>query len=868
MIALASSQVLRWIDELNGISDADEQASEIKREIRLVRKEPDSLANRREIRRLYARLDSVQFKPDYMELIIDKERDYYRACKGFTINGVRFRRLLGTNGGIKNSTIVFVSERHIDEIRRRIDNGRDRTKELVPAKFEAYRALSCSASTPVSMPRGILVVKDIETSFTDDIVYLSDECEGEPIMEFRKDADLTIDASDGFGLMLPSLAQRWSEELGLGYVTCGVNTRLSWEKGMVFCFDFLEFAERVAGSYTVKDVWGAERDIRDIELILTESMVKLWDSYDSCESYLDNCAENGYSFGITKVCPESLENERSLNYQFIQSYDLTDEEIDELIAPTVDEFREVLGADRLKTLLFLRGTELTERNAANVEPGIVKAIMAEPSMIDDPYIQNCVYRLIRNKVAEAKVGVLKVHGNYSVVSGDPYALCQGVFGLPITGLLRAGEIYSRYWLGSDRLVCFRAPMSTHENIRAVNVCGSDEVQHWYRHMTTCTIFNSWDTAAAALNGCDFDGDLVMLTDNDVLVRKHRRMPALMCMQRKAKKAVPTEADLIRANIESFGNDIGKTTNYITSMFDVQSRFNKDSDEYKMLEYRIRCGQLYQQNVIDKAKGIVAKPMPQEWHDRYAAARMPDPEQRRLYCAISADRKPYFMRYIYPDLMKQYNRYIKNTRRTCLREYGVTVEELMDTPYTMLTEDQREYLHYYLRHLPVSDGDSVMNRICRKIESEFDSAAMRRRGRFFDYTIMKSGCGYTYSHYNAVLRLYEDYSRMLRSSRIHAAYDGGERDAYETAYAIMRDEFRRSCTEVCSDEKELCDILLDICYERSSTKCFVWDMCAATIIENLLEKNGNIISFPTADPDGDICYCGSRFKEITISLGET
>lgn len=87
----------------------------------------------------------------------------------------------------------------------------------------------------------------------------------------------------------------------------------------------------------------------------------------------------------------------------------------------------------------------------------------------------------------------------------------------------------------------------------------------------------------------------MLTDNPVLLRCHKPLPALMCAQRNASKIVPVEEDFVRSNIESFGNDIGKTTNWITSMFEVKSRFDANSKEYEELEYRIRCGQLYQQN---------------------------------------------------------------------------------------------------------------------------------------------------------------------------------------------------------------------------------------------------------------------------------
>lgn len=88
-----------------------------------------------------------------------------------------------------------------------------------------------------------------------------------------------------------------------------------------------------------------------------------------------------------------------------------------------------------------------------------------------------------------------------------------------------------------------------------------------------------------------DGDMVMLTDNRIIVNAVEDRPTLMCAQRKAKKIVPTEEDIIRSNIASFGDDIGKITNRITAMFEIQSKYPKDSREYQTLDYRIKCGQL-------------------------------------------------------------------------------------------------------------------------------------------------------------------------------------------------------------------------------------------------------------------------------------
>lgn len=591
--------MLRWIDALNGITDADEKARRIKSEIKHLRKEPNSRQNNKAIKKLYAELDTLQFKPDYMCLIIDKEKDYYRACKGFTINGIKYKRLLGTNGGIKNSTIVFVSERLADELKRRVENGRDPNKELVTAKLEAYKALTCSASIPVSLPKGILIVDDAETEFLSDIIYLTDEFDGEPVMEYQSQQKINLDASDGYGIMLPALAQRWSDELGLDYLVSGVNTRFSFEKGMLFTFDFIDFAEKVAGNYLVKDAWGNEVDIRNVEAILTTSMVKLWDSYKDCDDYVNTSVENGYTFGIAKTCPKELENERNLNYQFIQSYNLDDKDIDDLIAPTLNDIRDVLGGDWRKTALFLKGSGLNDDNIERIDDDFVKAFMIDNRMLDDPYVQSNIYQLIKNRINEAKVGVLKVHGNYSIISGDPYLLCQSIFGLEKTGLLKAGEIYNKYWAdaGAERLACFRAPMTCHNNIRSVKPANNEDVNYWYQYMTTCTILNNWDTITAALNGADADGDLVMLTDNKVLVEKLEQLPALMCAQRRATKTIPLEPDFIRSNIESFGNDIGQTTNWITSMFDVRASYPPESEEYKILSYRIQCGQLYQQNSI-------------------------------------------------------------------------------------------------------------------------------------------------------------------------------------------------------------------------------------------------------------------------------
>lgn len=502
IIALGDSQMTRWIDEMNGIGDAEAEIARLKREIKSLSRAENTTKNRHALKALHEELDRVQFVPDCIHIVAENNTDFIRATKGFKVNGVKFVRLVGTAGGLKNSTVVFVNAELAGELRRRIDNGRDMGVKLVPGKFEAYRALTCSGSIPVSWPKKMIVVDDCVTHFKEDVIMLNDEGREEPLMTIEKDYECELDESDGYGMMSPELAERWSQELGLGYTASGMCSRCSWEKGMLFPFPFEEFAETVAHKYEVTDAWGTVRDIRGVELVLTTSMLKLWSAYPSMEAYIEHCLENHYTFAITKVAPEHLEHQRATNYQFLQSYQLNDEQMEELIRPTMQEFKDVLTGDYRKAILFSCGIGLNDKNIHSYINNPLGAMMAEPKIFDDPYVKRVLYGLIKHRIDEAKIGVLRVHGNYSVVCGDPYALCQNMFGLEVTGLLKAGEIYNEYWADTDNeyLACFRAPMSAHNNIRKVRISRSDDCKYWFRHIHTASLLNCHDTICAALNG--------------------------------------------------------------------------------------------------------------------------------------------------------------------------------------------------------------------------------------------------------------------------------------------------------------------------------------------------------------------------------
>lgn len=255
-------------------------------------------------------------------------------------------------------------------------------------------------------------------------------------------------------------------------------------------------------------------------------------------------------------------------------------------------------------------------------------------------------------------------------------------------------------------------------------------------------------------------------------------------------------------------------------------------------------------------------MPKSWHDRWAAGVIDDESQRDLYRRIVVGRKPYFMRYVYPSLMKQYNTYIRNTDKNCLREFGMTVAELKNIPDHKRTEDQALFLKYYDIYMPVGMNDCVMNRICRKIEETFDGSLSAPKASQFDYSMLRGDVEYTNGQFSAIKRLYDEYGNRMTSYTMFAEREKIDKADVNIYLGMLRDDFERGCASVCPDENALCNIVLDLCYTRSSSKQFAWDMCGDQIIENLLMKSGRKISFPVLDQDGDIEYAGNRFSMMT------
>ena len=845
-----------------------------------------------------------------MMLVMDSPKNYRYACDngfqitidygialdetGSTRRTVKYKRFLGTAGSIKKSTIMFINEDIYDNLMEKINNGRYMPKvdkdmnllepiktyngkelsyKFIPAKLNAYFALQCSASIPVPWPR-IIVVDDAITNFSAMVREVRDNGNEKNLswasVSNPNLKNIEYNVSDGMGFITPEMSSKWAEALNEGSEPLsGYNTRCAFLKGMVFTVDFKQFAEEIAHNYIIKDAWGDERDVRDADVIITVSMLKLWNSYAGFEDYYDNCMKYGYDFCIAKSAPHELRNVHTTNYQYLQDFKFTDEQIDELISPTVLKIKECLGLDWRKLILYMCGTELDEKNVVNMDP-ICKSIMANPELINDPYVRSKVSRMIQKRIRTAKIGVLDVEGDYAIIGNDPYSLLQNMFGMKITGLLKAGECYHRYWIDKNvpEVIAFRAPMTSHENVCKLKVVHNDEMDKWYKYIKTCCLFNSFDTTAIRLNGADYDSDTSFTTNNQVLLDSFEYKDTLMCIQSSADKIIPTENDYIKSDINGFGDSIGSVTNKATNMISLREKFDPDSEEYKELTYRISTMMNYQQNAIDRIKGVVARPVPREWLDvKMFKIKDEDDEktihEKQVNASIAAEIKPWFFIYRYSQLKSELDKYMKACKSNCKIRFGKTLEDLCKSEDK--TDEEEAFLYNYEKYMPVSRAPGTMNRICWRIEDEFQTTDVLPDVEF-DYSILKTDAEYTQEEYDEVKKLYDEYGRqMLLLSKSRKKSETNNEDAESVALQVKND-FMALSHVACPSDEVLSNIVVDICYMSNKNKSFAWNIVGEQIFKNILKNSGGIITYPVKNDDGDIEFCGKRFSLHTQQIG--
>ena len=241
------------------------------------------------------------------------------------------------------------------------------------------------------------------------------------------------------------------------------------------------------------------------------------------------------------------------------------------------------------------------------------------------------------------------------------------------------------------------------------------------------------------------------------------------------------------------------------------------------------------------------------------------QQKQFNIKILADKKPYFMCYIYPHEMRKYKTYVKKVNKNCIIRFGATLDQM--TSKADKSEEEQQFIDSYHYKMPVNIYPSLMNKICYRIEEEMDGVLKRYKGEF-DYSMLKNNdVEYSKSNYDKIRTLHKKYKRETKKYFTESSNEERE-DGFTKSdlRKIFVQRFKQQAEVLCSNKDELCNIVLDLCYINNESKQFAWDVCGETIINNLLIKQNYKIQYPELNINGDIEYGGMKFsmKEIHIN----
>lgn len=607
VIKLFDGQMLRTIRAVRKRTIDFDRVDKMYRECRVITKKlakhippgySAELTHRMET--LQGRIERTLFMPDFVLVEMEHNAHYKKIFHdGVTINGKLYRRLSCSASQARKSTVVLCNVEVLDEVRRRLENDRDITVPLAPSKFNAYFGLYGSSTQEVSEPR-FCVVPDYENDETFKAYYVKEQdYDRDDDIEVR-DVTLKMNRTDGMGLISPEQARKWADELGLKYVPSEFGVRQAFIKGMLAVFDFREFcAEKNGGCYLVDTVYKDESgdpvkvDLREVDIILSESQFKLWNCYKSVEDYVGKCHKNGLSWGVPQYSPEKPKNILKMNYQFLQTLDLDEQKVEKLTAEFEDWIRGVSYDNAAYMTLFLMGVNLNEPMIRGFlhspAPEWEKALIVCPEMKNDKFIRGKVRELISKKIQAGCLGEIYLNGNFQTLVSDPYAFAQHVCGLEPTGLLGKGQMYSGYWnsKGVKRIDCMRAPLTFRSEHVVDELVMNEETEKWYKYLQHGLIIGWHGNETCRLAGSDFDLDIAAsVADETIIDSTYKDELTMVYDVPKPSKKIFTEEDLYNSDLFGFGSIIGSITNKNSSAYALIDNLDKDTEEYRVTHSRL------------------------------------------------------------------------------------------------------------------------------------------------------------------------------------------------------------------------------------------------------------------------------------------
>ena len=801
------------------------------------------------------------FIPEVVNIVFTHNTHYKSIInKSLIINNKKYVRFISSAGQARKSTVTFIQEEYLQPMLEFMECGRNLDYELNENKYNAYISLASSSTLRVREPN-FVVIPDLEVEREIVVDFVSEpECNlCDPTITEKK-IKLPINIFDGEGLVSPSMAKLWAEDIQANYLPSAFIIRAAWIKGLCAVFDFQEFAKKNDIVY-IKDIYGEKHLVRDIDIILTRSQFKMAEGYKNLDEYKSKTREQGFHWGVSRVSPKKDRNHTTLTYQYLQILDLDSNEIAEVCKDTLDWLKDITKNDYIKTLLFLTGDIFYDgfdhEKFNSLEP-FVKSLFVMPEMLHDGYVQRRILSMINKKIREAYVGVLNTHGNYQFMIIDPYALVQHAFGLKVTGLLDYDKFYSAYWnkKNINTVSSLRSPLTWKIENKCLNLVSNEKINYWYKYIYSGIIYNVYDNSLLEQAGADLDGDLCMTTSNTQVIANALGGNPVVYERKTANKRKINYRDLWKSDIRTFGSKIGFITNLGTTYFSMLDSLPEE--DKKIIINRIKFLNAGQNMQIDRGKGIRVMEIPLHWTKWMNPKIFTGEEQDRVVRnnRLLAQKRPYFMRYIYRDYNRKYIFEREGYDDSSHDMFAKGLTELSDSS----DKEEKEYLEKYYRKSKFIQKTGTMNSICTYMEDNVSKIKVDIKEKSKDvfhkyysgvYTPKKSDLFY-------LDKIFEEYKSTKKM--VHF------KDEFESLDNFLEYLKAKILSELFLSDREFGNLAVYYGYEyKKQAVSFVWSIFGGFIWKNILQNSSNEIQIPVGYEYGEIDYLWTTYTKENLYI---
>ena len=267
------------------------------------------------------------------------------------------------------------------------------------------------------------------------------------------------------------------------------------------------------------------------------------------------------------------------------------------------------------------------------------------------------------------------------------------------------------------------------------------------------------------------GDIVLSTDNAQFIKgSHKEHNIITYEKGLATPEKITTANITKTVMKGFGTGVGGFSNTATILYAMAAIFDKPGheDQYAEIMMRIKLLREIVGQEIDRIKGADKPSLPKEWRQITKIESTDTQEEimaKMRQNAMVVSKKPYFFRYLYPELNQRFKQFEASYNQISRDMFGIKFKKLLKKEDK--TEEEKNLIRRYQKYSPLITAPCTMNRLCREFENvnfdikfSKDPATRAKTPAKSMLPTFADEFSFTAERYDIVKKMYQEFSTKM------------------------------------------------------------------------------------------------------------